>query len=232
MVKCPGQDQRFWKPDDIFDVKCPSCGALIEFWKDEPKLKCPKCKETVSNPKIDLGCAEWCPHGEECLGFYNGQDKDILCNRLINEMKKVLTDKPELIEYTLELLKYADSIGLIDSADPLVVKASAILNKVDLQETQSTPIAHQILKKCEIESNVAEHVCQIISDHHRARNIDTPESMILWDAAWLIKFGGQAPNTDKNKMNELINSTIKTEKGKEIAAELFIHKKRNDSDII
>jgi hypothetical protein len=226
MVRCPGQDQRFWKPDDIFDIKCPSCGTLVEFWKDEPKLKCPKCKNVVSNPKINLGCAEWCPHGDECLGFYNGQDKNILCNRLINEMKKVLADKPELIEYTLALLKYADSIGIIEGADPLVVKASAILNKVDLQESQNTPVANQILKTCEIESNVAEHICQIIINYHHGTNIDTPESMILWDAGWLIKLAEQAPHTDKDKMNELIDSNIKTEKGKKIASELFIQQKK------
>ena len=23
---CPGQDQRYWKPEDIFDVLCPRCG--------------------------------------------------------------------------------------------------------------------------------------------------------------------------------------------------------------
>ena len=43
MVRCPGQDQRFWKPGDIFEVKCPGCGGAVEFFKDEPKLKCPKC---------------------------------------------------------------------------------------------------------------------------------------------------------------------------------------------
>jgi hypothetical protein len=57
---------RYWKPEDIFDVPCPFCGAEIEFWKDEPVLFCPKCKKKVRNPKIDFGCAEWCKYGEEC----------------------------------------------------------------------------------------------------------------------------------------------------------------------
>jgi ribosomal protein S27E len=69
MVKCPGQDQRFWKPDDIFEVKCPGCGEVIEFFKDEPKLKCRKCERMVLNPKINLGCAEWCKYAEQCLGI-------------------------------------------------------------------------------------------------------------------------------------------------------------------
>ena len=65
---CPGQDQRYWKPEDIFDVVCPYCDTEIEFWKDEPVLDCPKCKKPVRNPKIDTGCAEWCKYAEDCPG--------------------------------------------------------------------------------------------------------------------------------------------------------------------
>jgi len=74
MVKCPGQDQRFWKPDDIFEVQCPGCGGAIEFFKDEPKLKCRKCRRMVLNLKINLGCAEWCKYAEQCLGSMKKSD--------------------------------------------------------------------------------------------------------------------------------------------------------------
>ncbi|MCK4763436.1 MAG: hypothetical protein KAW12_14650 [Candidatus Aminicenantes bacterium] len=66
--RCPGQDQRYWKPGDIFDVKCPNCGTEIEFWKDEPRHYCPGCEKPVRNPKIDTGCAEWCKYADECIG--------------------------------------------------------------------------------------------------------------------------------------------------------------------
>ena len=67
MVRCPGQDQRFWKPEDIFEVRCPSCKREIEFWKDEPYRECKKCKKIIRNPRLDLGCAEWCKFSKECL---------------------------------------------------------------------------------------------------------------------------------------------------------------------
>jgi hypothetical protein len=67
MLRCPGQDQRFWKPGDIFEVNCPGCGQTTEFFKDEPKLKCRKCGQMVLNPKINLGCAEWCKYAEQCI---------------------------------------------------------------------------------------------------------------------------------------------------------------------
>jgi len=67
MVKCPGQDQRFWKPEDIYDVRCPNCGTELEFWKDDPYRTCTKCEKIIRNPKLDIGCAEWCKHAKECL---------------------------------------------------------------------------------------------------------------------------------------------------------------------
>lgn len=66
MVRCPGQDQRFWRPEDIFDARCPGCGQVVEFFKDEPSLKCRKCGYMVANPKIDLGCAQWCQYADRC----------------------------------------------------------------------------------------------------------------------------------------------------------------------
>lgn len=67
MVRCPGQDQRLWKPEDIFDVRCPNCKHEIEFWKDEPYRECPDCKKIIRNPRLDIGCAEWCKFSKECL---------------------------------------------------------------------------------------------------------------------------------------------------------------------
>ena len=64
---CPGQDMRFWKPEDIFTVPCPFCRGEIEFWKDEPVRPCPNCRKEVRNPKLDAGCAQWCGHASECV---------------------------------------------------------------------------------------------------------------------------------------------------------------------
>lgn len=66
--RCPGQDQRYWKPEDIFEIPCPHCGTVLEFWKDEPFLNCHKCQHSVRNPKIDTGCAEWCKESDKCFG--------------------------------------------------------------------------------------------------------------------------------------------------------------------
>lgn len=66
--RCPGQDQRFWKPGDVRESPCPHCGAAIEFWKDDPARACPGCGRKVANPWFDMGCAQWCRYAEACLG--------------------------------------------------------------------------------------------------------------------------------------------------------------------
>jgi uncharacterized paraquat-inducible protein A len=67
-MKCPGQDMRDWKPGDIFEVTCPWCAiGKVEFFKDEPRRKCPVCEMLVKNPKIDMGCLEHCPYANQCV---------------------------------------------------------------------------------------------------------------------------------------------------------------------
>ena len=65
---CPGQDKRFWKPEDVYEVPCPNCKNKVEFWKDDLFRRCRKCGHRFRNPKLNLGCAEWCKFANECLG--------------------------------------------------------------------------------------------------------------------------------------------------------------------
>jgi hypothetical protein len=67
-TRCPGQDLRYWKPEDICYVPCPHCGGEIEFWRDEPVRACPDCAAEVRHPQLDLGCASWCRFAETCAG--------------------------------------------------------------------------------------------------------------------------------------------------------------------
>ena len=66
--RCPGQDSRFWRPEDVSESPCPACGYSIEFFKDDPRRRCPECGTEAANPNFDAGCAAWCPSAEACLG--------------------------------------------------------------------------------------------------------------------------------------------------------------------
>ncbi len=66
-TNCPGQDTRYWKPEDVFEVPCAHCGRPVEFFKDDLRRKCPQCEGYTVNPKNDLSCAKWCKFAAECL---------------------------------------------------------------------------------------------------------------------------------------------------------------------
>ena len=74
-TNCPGQDKRFWKPEDIFEVPCAHCGAPLEIWKDDKARKCRACGKMMRNPRLDLGCAQWCKFADECLGVATDKEK-------------------------------------------------------------------------------------------------------------------------------------------------------------
>jgi hypothetical protein len=74
VMHCPGQDSRYWTPEDIFETKCPHCAKLVEFFKDDRKRTCPHCKKICLNPKLNLGCLEWCEHADKCQDLLGGQE--------------------------------------------------------------------------------------------------------------------------------------------------------------
>ena len=49
-IHCPGQDLRYWKLDDIYELDCVHCGARIEFFKDDPRRLCKACGKRMLNP--------------------------------------------------------------------------------------------------------------------------------------------------------------------------------------
>ena len=240
-VRCPGQDQRYWTPEDIFDIKCPFCAHEIEFFKDEPFLLCPGCKEEVRNPRIDLGCAKWCKYAEECLGKAIVEESDIgtasMCDQLIAEMKKLFGDDQQRIDHALKVLDYAGKISEVElQGDPLVIKAAAILHDIGIhnaerkhnssdgrfQELEGPPIARNIMIKLGIEEDLIEHVCRIVGSHHTADAVDTPEFRTIWDADWLVNIPAKCNGYSQDKLTRFIDKIFKTARGKELAYNFFL----------
>jgi putative nucleotidyltransferase with HDIG domain len=239
MIKCPGQDQRYWKPEDIFEVPCTGCGHAIEFFKDEPKLKCRHCGHIIVNPKIDLGCAQWCQYAEQCLGV-TVKSLTAVRDRLIDEMKKTFGQDEKRIKHALAVLDYAEQIQALEGGDPLVVKAAAILHDIGIQEAErkygssagkyqeieGPPIAMEILKRYDIDAEAVKHICKIIANHHSAKDIDTIEFRIILDADRLVNISEEYPDASRDKLQKLIGSKFKTKEGGKIAEKLFLKAER------
>ena len=233
--RCPGQDQRFWKPTDIFEARCPHCNAAIEFWKDDPRVKCKGCGKAVPNPKFDMGCAEWCQYAEACLGpsAVAAINEGTLRDQLVAGMEAVFGGDRKRIAHAREVLAVAEEIAATEGGDPLVVRAAAVLHDIGIheaerrhgsaagkyQEIEGPPIARGILEKLGLAEAVIDHVCRIVGSHHSARDIDTPEFRAVWDADRLVNFREECVATDAAGRRRHVEKVFRTGAGKALARE-------------
>ncbi len=241
---CPGQDTRFWKPSDIFDIPCGQCGTSVEFFKDEARRRCPKCGAQIVNPKISLGCAQWCEHAKECLGYDpkasefagDGEGQSVV-GKLIAAVKEVFGEDRKRIDHAMRVLASARSIMQEVGGDSKVVIAAALLHDIGIraaeekwgsataryQEKEGPPIAEKIMKDLSFDPERMDHVSRIVANHHSAKDIDTPEFRIIWDADWIENLPEMFPDTPPEVMAEKIDSLLKTKTGKRLARERHLN---------
>jgi hypothetical protein len=241
-VVCPGQDTRFWKQGDIFEVACAHCGYPIEFFRDDAARRCPRCGKRVTNPKLSLGCAQWCEHAEKCLGFdpkkvaLREEKEASLADRLVEAVKAQFGGDAKRITHALLVLEGAQELLRHEEGSPRVVVAAALLHDIGIQEAErkhgsaagryqeleGPPIARRILEALDLDEETIAHVCRIVGSHHSAGDLDTPEFRILWDADWLVNIPQEHPDYDQAKLKELIDRTFRTPAGRTKACRRFL----------
>lgn len=161
---------------------------------------------------------------------------EALRDAAVREMKQVFGDDERRIRHALAVLDYAQRILQRERGDPLVVMAAAVLHDIGIaqaerkynsaagkwQEIEGPPIARGILEKLDVDSAAVGHVCRIIANHHSARDIDTPEFRILWDADWLVNIPEEFPRASRAHLEEIISRVFKTATGNSLARSLLL----------
>ena len=130
--RCPGQNTQFWGPNDIFSLPCPACKTKIEFFKDDAKRKCLSCGRTVYNPRVNQGCALWCPKAEDCLGpdqYKSLQETARLAQQRKEDIEKLISSVEDKDEDVKKLFKKL----YIENSNPARLIDTDQLNK--LRET-------------------------------------------------------------------------------------------------
>ncbi|WP_022852317.1 phosphohydrolase [Thermodesulfatator atlanticus] len=171
-MKCPGQDTRYWKDDAIFEVKCPNCGESVEFFKDDAARTCPGCGQKLPNPRLDFGCAAYCPYAEQCLGELPSELREkqqaVFKDRIEAEaLSTIAEEKRALLK---NRLKYAERLALEEGAKLPVVLAAACV--FDIQEPEN------FLKNLNIPEIFVKEILKTLEE-------DCLESAVLNDAVVL-----------------------------------------------
>ncbi|OQX12552.1 MAG: hypothetical protein BWK76_17490 [Desulfobulbaceae bacterium A2] len=131
-MQCPGQDTRYWSGDDVFEAPCPQCGHSVEFFKDDSQRGCAACGHRFPNPRLDFGCAAYCPFAAQCLGALPesmaAQRDELLRERLQKLVGEHLGADSNARRRAEQAAALAEEIGKREGAATAVVLASALLH--------------------------------------------------------------------------------------------------------
>jgi hypothetical protein len=242
-MKCPGQDPRYWKFDAIFEAKCPNCGGVLEFFKDETRRRCRKCGEQVLNPKMDFGCATHCKFAKHCFGDLPPelikQKQDLFKDRVVLQMKRLLKNDFKKIGHAAKVAGFAQQIAQQEGADPAIVLTAAYLHDLvpsevdpsvnvsdDPQpEKKSVDIAREVMTALDAEDNLVEEVCNIIDGSADSNGEGSANHKVFHDAEQLTVLVEE----QKKSPQELefvaarIESEFLTESGKTLARGILLN---------
>jgi HD superfamily phosphodiesterase len=157
-------------------------------------------------------------------------------DQLIVAMKRLFGSDQRRIAHAMKVLGYAEQLLHTEPGSTLVVRAAAVLHDIGIhqaerkhgssggryQEIEGPAIARPMMEEVGLDPDTIEHVCRIIANHHSARDIDTPEFRIVWDADWLVNIPDEFPGADRQKLVRLIDRNLRTPSGRDLARGLFL----------
>jgi hypothetical protein len=151
-------------------------------------------------------------------------------------MQRIFGADQRRIDHAMSVLGYSEQIQAAEGGDIQVIQAAAILHDIGIreaerkygssaghyQEIEGPPIAEQILRVRGVDEERIKHVCRIIANHHSARDIDTLEFRVLWDADWLVNLPEVFEKNVTIDRRSKIANIFKTGAGRQIALRLFV----------
>ncbi len=241
-MQCPGQDSRYWDGAAVFETRCPKCATAIEFFKDDSVQKCSKCGYRMANPKIDFGCAAYCPHAEQCLGAMPpellAKKKELLLERIPVAVKRYFENDFKRIGHAGKVARYAREIAEIESAHPVVVLAAAYLHDIGIKEAErkfdssapkyqhqeGPPVARDILEKLDAEPGIIDEVCDIIGHHHTPRPEETINFKCLYDADLIVNLEEKQKESPSpvDHLEKIVAGSFLTRGGRMVAERVFL----------
>lgn len=224
-MQCPGQDSRYWSGEAVFESKCPHCGQPVEFFKDDSQRTCRSCGHKLLNPKMDFGCASYCPYAEQCLGslppelaIAKGQ---LFKEKVAAAMRQYFGPDARRIRHAEAVAEQAEIIGRQEpGGDLLVIIACGCLHDIGIKEaerkfnsslpryqhSEGPPVARELLTALKAQPELIDEVCDIISHHHSPRENETVNFKVLYDADLIVNMAEE--HQDKPLSQQQLDKVI------------------------
>jgi hypothetical protein len=232
-MKCPGQDSRFWGKEAIFEAPCPQCGATVEFFKDEPSRRCPKCGFKFVNPRMDFGCAAYCRFAEECLGSLSpeliAKRESFLKDRVAIEAKKRLGKNFKAVARAIKAARYAEEIFREYRLDNPAVIIAAYLHELPAEvggessgPEESANEAEKLLESLGARKDLIEEVKSLILSKGKSTKELSSTEAAFADAVSLARFEeGRHRGLPLQSQPDLAPPELLTDWGKKTAAKII-----------
>jgi hypothetical protein len=159
----------------------------------------------------------------------------VLAQQLVAAMEREFGDDHKRIGHALSVLRWARELSRDEGGDARVVLAAAVLHDIGIleaerkhgssgaryQELEGPPIARRIMEGIGLDARTIAHVCRIAGSHHSARDIDTLEFRIIWDADHLVNTPETLRESGWLQYRGNIDASFRTGAGREMARRLF-----------
>jgi hypothetical protein len=180
-MQCPGQDNRYWSGAAVFDIPCPHCGNVLEFFKDDSQRTCKQCGHRVLNPKIDFGCASYCPYAEQCMGSLPSDllagRGDLFKDKLAIAVRRHFLGNEQQFLLVTKRAELGKQLCLEEGGNMAAVVAAALLTETD------KPLA--LLTELAAEKNLTKEVMQLLLHEPAATDEEAKSVAIFHDACLL-----------------------------------------------
>ena len=180
-MQCPGQDNRYWSGEAVYELPCPHCGNELEFFKDDSQRTCKQCGHKVLNPKIDFGCASYCPYAEQCMGalpsdLRNGL-ADLFKDRLTIAVRKRLLNKEQTYLLVSKRAEFGERLCQEEGGNMAAVVAACLLTETE------NPLA--LLTELTAEETLVNEVKTLLSHEPTSNDAEEKSAAIFHDACLL-----------------------------------------------
>ncbi len=190
---------KYWKASAIFDAQCPKCNTTVEFYKDDTSRKCSSCGHRFVNPKMDFGCASYCPYAEQCLGAlpeeFTGARDNLLKDKVAVEMKKFFRTDFKGIRKAISAAQFAENIGKAEGGNLAILLCASYLHDTGLTEAQV------ILRKVGTPEPMIQEISELLNQREPITESDSLEARIIHDALTLRQLQEELKEGLKNSGN-------------------------------
>ncbi|MFA5110008.1 MAG: hypothetical protein WC443_01245, partial [Desulfobaccales bacterium] len=135
---------------------------------DDARRRCAWCGHMFYNPKIELGCAEWCQYAEKCVpDLVRAKKAAQNFKELLAELVKAhLAGDPAAWARTERAMQYAQDLLKAEGGDPKVVLAAVLLHRVEPAR------AREFLAELETEPEITEAILELLAGGGAARDLN------------------------------------------------------------